>query len=74
MIKTNWLNGTVNIQSELTVDHMAVLQQALQSHVTEILTGPDNAPDKLELLSQVAESNGIDLDMSTDASLFEHPQ
>lgn len=69
MLTVDWEDGSAKIEATLAVAHMPILQTAIQSQVSQILEGDDNANNGLELLKEIAAQLGVKLKL--DASLFE---
>jgi len=68
---------TLHLEGKLSQEQMQAVNDAMQSQVQEIVTGPDNTTDKLALLDSAAKAIGFKLDLSienNDASLFEPGQ
>ena len=68
---------TLHLEGKLSQEQMQAVNDAMQSQVQEIVTGPDNTPDKLALLDGAAKAIGFKLDLSVennDASMFEPGQ
>ena len=61
----------------LNEEQTHIINDAFQSYVNEIITGPDNTPDKLELFDSATRAIGLELDLTAennDPSLFEPGQ
>lgn len=59
----------INVKAALSFEHFSILCSALQAQVSELVTEPGNAPEKLTALKELADQFGVELDMQADTAL-----